>query len=166
MPRLGEDPNVATAYPNRHQTNLRGSCLRQLLTTALSSLLLVFVIQKVILSDYKVPAVLDSYLRSLCCCVSLVLSGGGDLDTHMHGVLFLRFLFKPRKLAALSRRCLYWREYQIVSIDHDASVDPLGRVEVVRSLQQSVFIASHNTLLNSKVVCPLYTAADSMITMH
>lgn len=53
MPRLGEDPNVATAYPNRHQMG-RGGLLRQLLTTALGSLLIYFIFNKVYLTDYRV----------------------------------------------------------------------------------------------------------------
>lgn len=54
MPRLGEDPNVATAYPNRLNTNLRGSWMRQCINTLLSSLLIVFVFNKLMSTNYKV----------------------------------------------------------------------------------------------------------------
>lgn len=50
MPRLGDDPNVASAYPNRVSTNLRGSWLKQLIVTAVGTLFL----YKVLFTDYKV----------------------------------------------------------------------------------------------------------------
>lgn len=54
MPRLGEDPNVATAYPNRLNTNLRGSWMRQFINTLVGSLVIVFVFNKLIKTNYKV----------------------------------------------------------------------------------------------------------------
>lgn len=48
MPRLGDDPNMATAYPER--VNLRGSWMRQLLYTVVLTL----VMYKVVFKDYKV----------------------------------------------------------------------------------------------------------------
>lgn len=53
MPRLGEDPNIATAYPNRHHM-VRGGFLRQLLSTFLGSLLIYIFFNKVYLTDYRV----------------------------------------------------------------------------------------------------------------
>lgn len=60
MPRLGEDPNVATAYPNRVNTNLRGSWLRQIINTFLGTLLMVFLFNKLIKTDYKVRCLLSA----------------------------------------------------------------------------------------------------------
>lgn len=53
MPRLGDDANVATAYPNR-MPNLRGGWLRQFATTAFGTLLLLLIMKNVIKNDYKV----------------------------------------------------------------------------------------------------------------
>lgn len=50
MPRLGDYPNAAPAYPNRVRTNPRGSWLKQLIVTAIGTLFL----YKVIFTDYKV----------------------------------------------------------------------------------------------------------------
>lgn len=50
MPRLGDDPNMATAYPNRVNTNLRGGWMRQMLYT----MVMTFVLYKVVFTDYKV----------------------------------------------------------------------------------------------------------------
>lgn len=50
MPRLGDDPNMATAYPDRVNTNLRGSWMRQMLYTMVGTL----VLYKVVCTDYKV----------------------------------------------------------------------------------------------------------------
>ena len=60
MPRLGEDPNVATAYPNRSNTNLRGSWMRQFVHALLASLLIVFIFNKLIKADYKVQCALSA----------------------------------------------------------------------------------------------------------
>ena len=53
MPRLGEDPNIATAYPTR-RTLSSGGCLRQFVTTALGSLFIFFIFNKVFLTNYRV----------------------------------------------------------------------------------------------------------------
>lgn len=50
MPRLGDDPNVATAYPDRVSTNLRGSWVRQMFIT----IVMTVVLYKVVCTDYKV----------------------------------------------------------------------------------------------------------------
>ncbi|CAN0144713.1 unnamed protein product [Ectocarpus fasciculatus] len=49
MPRLGDDQNMATAYPDRVSTNLRGSWMRQLVMTLVGTLLL----YNVVFKDYK-----------------------------------------------------------------------------------------------------------------
>ncbi|CAM9236129.1 unnamed protein product [Ectocarpus sp. 12 AP-2014] len=49
MPRLGDDQNMATAYPDRVSTNLRGSWMRQLAMTVVGTLLL----YNVVFKDYK-----------------------------------------------------------------------------------------------------------------
>ncbi|CAB1117226.1 unnamed protein product [Ectocarpus sp. CCAP 1310/34] len=49
MPRLGDDQNMATAYPDRVSTNLRGSWLRKLAMTVVGTLLL----YNVVFKDYK-----------------------------------------------------------------------------------------------------------------
>eukprot|EP00752_Nemacystus_decipiens_P009606 g8583.t1 len=47
MPRLGDDQNMATAYPER--VNLRGSWMRQLLYTMVATL----VMYKIVFTDYR-----------------------------------------------------------------------------------------------------------------
>ncbi|CAM9470595.1 unnamed protein product [Ectocarpus sp. 6 AP-2014] len=49
MPRLGDDQNMATAYPDRVSTNLRGSWMKQLAMTVVGTLLL----YNVVFKDYK-----------------------------------------------------------------------------------------------------------------
>ncbi|CAM9157215.1 unnamed protein product, partial [Scytosiphon promiscuus] len=49
MPRLGDDPNMATAYPNRASTNLRGSWMRQLAMTLLGTI----IVYNLVFKDYK-----------------------------------------------------------------------------------------------------------------
>lgn len=54
MPRLGDDPNVATAYPDRSRVNLRGGWMRQMLTTAAGTLFMFFIMTRILTNDYKV----------------------------------------------------------------------------------------------------------------
>lgn len=62
MPRLGEDANAASAYPDRiRRPILRGSWLRQLFTTAVGTLLLMLIMKKAFLTDYKVSGTLRGH---------------------------------------------------------------------------------------------------------
>lgn len=58
MHRLGGDPNVANAYPDRGRVNLRGGWMRQMLTTLAGTLFLLFIMTRILKNEYKVICLL------------------------------------------------------------------------------------------------------------
>lgn len=83
MPRLGDDPNFATAYPNSLQTNLRGGVLRQCLSTAFWTLCLFLIVKKFFLTDYKVRSPLLSAIYYLYYCLYNINSIDSCNDRHL-----------------------------------------------------------------------------------
>lgn len=56
MPRLGDDPNVATAYPERDRMNLRGRGMRQMVNMVAIILIFFFIMFKLFTNNYKVSS--------------------------------------------------------------------------------------------------------------